>query len=141
MKRKTIQMAGLLVLLMILVSCATSTHQILATNSSQVKLRSIQTRAFDTTDKEKLLRSVIATLQDLGFIVDSADDILGTVSGTKLNTYILRITVSIRPRGTTQMLVRANAQYNIEAVEQPEPYQQFFDSLSKEIYLTAHQVD
>jgi hypothetical protein len=39
------------------------------------------------------------------------------------------------------MLVRANAQYNIEAVEQPEPYQQFFDSLSKEIYLTAHQVD
>lgn len=141
MKRKKIQMVGLLVMLMILVSCATSTHQILATNSSQVKLRSIQTRAFDTTDKEKLLRSVIATLQDLGFIVDSADDVLGTVSGTKLNTYILRITVSIRPRGTTQMLVRANAQYNIEAVEKPEPYQQFFDSLSKEIYLTAHQVD
>lgn len=141
MKRKKIQLAGLLVVLMILVSCATSTHQILATNTSQVKLRSIQTRAFDTTDKEKLLRSVIATLQDLGFIVDSADEVLGTVSGTKLNTYILRITVSIRPRGTTQMLVRANAQYNIEAVEEPEPYQQFFDALSKEIYLTAHQVD
>jgi hypothetical protein len=141
MKRKKIQLAGLLVVLMILVSCATSTHQILATNASQVKLRSIQTRAFDTTDKEKLLRSVIATLQDLGFIVDSADEVLGTVSGTKLNTYILRITVSIRPRGTTQMLVRANAQYNIEAVEEPEPYQQFFDALSKEIYLTANQVD
>ena len=141
MKRKKIQIAGLLVVLMILVSCATSTHQILAINASQVKLRSIQTRAFDTTDKEKLLRSVIATLQDLGFIVDKADDVLGVVSGTKLDGYILRMTVSVRPRGETQLLVRANAQYNITAVEDPEPYQQFFDALSKEIYLTAHQVD
>jgi hypothetical protein len=124
-----------------LVSCAPSTKQVLATTESQVKLRAIQTRAFDTTEKDKMLRTVIATLQDLGFIVDKADDTLGTVSGTKLDRYALRMTVSVRPRGETKLLVRANAQYNIYAVEEPEPYQQFFDALSKAIFLTAHQVD
>ena len=141
MKRKQILVLSLLIVFIMLVSCAPSTKQVLATKGSQVKLRSIQTRAFDTTDKNKMLRTVIATLQDLGFIVDKADDVLGAVSGTKLDRYTLRMTVSVRPRGKTQLLVRANAQYNITAVENPEPYQQFFDALSKAIFLTAHQVD
>jgi hypothetical protein len=122
-------------------SCAPSTKQVLATKESQVKLRAIQSRAFDTTDEEMMLRTVIATLQDLGFIIDKADDVLGTVSGTKLDRYALRMTVSVRPRGQTQLLVRANAQYEIYAVEDPEPYQQFFEALSKALFLTAHQVD
>lgn len=124
-----------------LVSCAPSTKQVLATTESQVKLRSIQTRAFDTTDKSKMLRTVIATLQDLGFIIDKADASLGTVSATKLDRYNLRMTVTVRERSDMQLLVRANAQYNIHPVEDPEPYQQFFNSLSKSIFLTAHQVD
>ena len=141
MKKKQAAMIGLLIAPIILISCAPSTQQVLATKESQVKLRAIQTRAFDTTDKNKMLRTVIATLQDLGFVVDKADDTLGTVSGTKLDRYALRMTVSVRPRGETQLIVRANAQYNIYAVEDPEPYQQFFDALSKAIFLTAHQVD
>jgi hypothetical protein len=141
MKKKQILLLSLLLVLIMLISCAPSTKQVLATKGSQVKLRSIQTRAFDTTDREKMLRTVIATLQDLGFIVDKADDVLGAVSATKLEMYTLRMTVSVRPRGETQLIVRANAQYNITAVEDPEPYQQFFDALSKAIFLTAHQVD
>jgi PBP1b-binding outer membrane lipoprotein LpoB len=131
----------LLMLLLFLTSCAPSTHQVMASSESQVKLRSIQTRAFDTTDREKTLRTIIATLQDLGFVVDKADGILGTVSATKLDRYALRMTVTVRQRGETQMLVRANAQYNIQAVEDPEPYQQFFDSLAQAMFLSAHQVD
>jgi len=122
-------------------SCAPSTKQVLGTNESQLKLRSIQTRAFDTTDKNKMLRTVIATLQDLGFIIDKADANLGTVSATKLDRYNLRVTVTVKERGESQLLVRANAQYNIHPVEDPEPYQQFFNSLSNAIFLTAHQVD
>ena len=141
MKKKQILFLSLLIVFIMLISCAPSTKQILATKESQVKLRSIQTRVFDTTDRETLLRTVIATLQDLGFIVDKADDVLGAVSATKLDMYTLRMTVSVRPRGETQLLVRANAQYNITAVEDPEPYQQFFDALSKAIFLTAQQVD
>lgn len=141
MKRKHILIVGLLFFLIGIISCAPSTKQVLATKESQVKLRAIQSRIFDTTDKGKMLRTVIATLQDLGFVVDKADETLGTVSGTKLDRYALRMTVSVRSRGETQLLVRANAQYNIYAVEDPEPYQQFFDALSKAIFLTAHQVD
>ena len=47
----------------------------------------------------------------------------------------------VRPRGETQTLVRANAQYELRAVEDPEPYQQFFTSLEKAMFLTAHAVD
>ena len=119
----------------------TSMNQVMETSESQVALRQIQTRAFDTTDRTKTLRTIIATLQDLGFVIDKADDELGTVSGTKLNGYSLRMTVTVRPRGKTQTLVRANATYNITPVEDPEPYQQFFAALEKAMFLTAHDVD
>ncbi|MDD3127413.1 MAG: hypothetical protein PHT27_07355 [Candidatus Izemoplasmatales bacterium] len=121
--------------------CATTQQRLLDSESSQVQLRSIQTRAFDTTDKEKTLRTVMSTLQDLGFVLDKADATLGTVSATKLKGYALRMTVTVRPRGETQLLVRANVQYNVQPVTDPEPYQQFFASLEKAMFLTAHQAD
>ena len=104
---------------------------------SQVKIRQIQTRYFDTTDKKKTMESAIATLQDLGFIIDKASFDLGSISATKLKGYSLRMTVSVMPRGQ-RMVVRANAQYNIQAVTDPEPYQQFFDALAKSMFLQAH---
>ena len=141
MRKNTIPMLTC-VAVMSLAGCQTNSRdQILQANSSQVQLRSYQTRAFDTVDREKTLRTVIATLQDLGFVVDKADATLGTVSGTKLDGYQMRMTVSLRPRGEQQTLVRANAQYNLTAVEDPLPYQGFFESLSKAMFLEAHQVD
>ncbi len=122
-------------------ACAPSTKAVLETSQSAVALRSFQQRAFDTTDKETTLRTVISTLQDLSFVVDKADLDLGTVSATKLSGYNLRMTVTVRPRGTTQVLVRANAQYMDKAVEDPKPYQDFFTSLEKSMFLTAHHVD
>jgi len=141
MSKQVLLTTAILMFAMMLFSCAPSTDQVLATKESQVKLRAMQSRVFDTTDKEKMLRTVIATLQDLGFVVDKADATLGTVSATKLDRYALRMTVSVRPRGQSQLIVRANAQYNIYPVEDPKPYQQFFDALSKAMFLTAHQVD
>lgn len=120
---------------------ATMKEQVLDSGSeSQLQKRSYQTRAFDTTDKQKVLRATIATLQDLGFVIDRADATLGSISATKLDVYLLKITVSVRPRGD-QMIVRANAQYNITPVEDPKPYQDFFNSLSKSLFLQAQQVD
>lgn len=124
-----------------LIGCQTTQQRLLDSDESQVQLRSIQTRVFDTTDKETTLRTIISTLQDLGFVIDKADATLGSVSATKLNRYALRITVTVRPRGESQLLVRANVQYQITPVTDPEPYQQFFISLQKAMFLTAHKVD
>ena len=131
----------LLIFQIILVGCATTQQQLLESDASQVKLRSIQTRAFDTKDKEKMLRTIIATFQDLGFVIDKADLDLGTVSATKLNKYSLRMTVTVRPRGKTQLLVRANAQFGVMPVYDPIPYQNFFNSLSKALFLEAQQIE
>jgi len=131
----------LIIFLLVFLGCATTQERLLDSDASQLQLRSIQTRAFDTKDKVKTLRTVIATLQDLGFVIDKADSILGIVSATKLENYILRITVTVRPRGETQLLIRANAQYNVEPIKNPELYQQFFTSLEKAMFLTAHHAD
>lgn len=124
-----------------LIGCATPNREIMSGGESQVALRSVQTRAFDTKDKNKTLRTVIATLQDLDFVIDKADETLGTVSATKLNAYALRVTVTVRPRGETQMLVRANAQIGIKPINDAAPYQEFFTALSKAMFLEAHQAD
>jgi len=121
--------------------CVSSIDQVMKTDQSAVQLRSYQERAFDTADKERTLRSVIATLQDLSFVLDKADLDLGVVSATKLSGYQLRVTVTVRPRGSSQMLVRANAQQGEMTVEDPKPYQDFFAALEKSMFLTAHEVD
>ena len=130
--------------------CTSSKEQLLKMDESQVQLRSMQTRAFDTKEKDKMLRTVISTLQDLGYIVNEANEVIGTVSARTTHIkykflekkkYPLLITVTVRPRGETQLLVRANAQYNQKAVENPLVYQNFFTVLEKSIFLTAHEVD
>ena len=118
-----------------------STQSALEVGSDQVQLRQIQSRAFDTTDKTKTLRTVISTLQDLGFVIDKADLELGSITATKLDGYALRMSVTVRPRNAKQLLVRANAQYQESAVTDPAPYQSFFSSLSKSMFLTAQNVD
>ena len=108
---------------------------------SQVELRSIQTRAFESHDKEQALRTVIATLQDLGFVIDKADATLGAVSATKLDGYELRMTVTVRPRDEQSLLVRASAQHQMSPIDDPEPYQDFFVALEKSMFLAAHRVE
>lgn len=141
--KKSIATILMLALTVILVpGCQTdSREQALSTSQSQVALRSMQSRAFDTRDTKKMLRTIIATLQDLSFVIDKADGTLGTVSATKLDGYSMRMTVSVRDRGKSQLIVRASAQYNITAIEDPQPYQQFFVALEKALFLTAHEVD
>ena len=133
---------GLAMSAVILGGCqADSRKQILATDQSQVQLRAVQTRSFASTDRPMVLRNVIATLQDLGFVIDKSDEILGTVTGTKLSGYSMRMTVTIRPRNRTETAVRASAQYNLDAVSDAAPYQQFFAALEKSMFLTANAVD
>jgi hypothetical protein len=122
--------------------CATTRDRVLDTgDETQLQKRSYESRVFDTSDKGKVLRAVISTLQDLGFVIDRADYTLGTVSGTKYEGYMMKITVSVRPKGNDRLMVRANAQFNIEPVDDPKQYQDFFSSLGKSLFLSAHDAD
>ena len=72
--------------ILMVAGCAAQTAAITA-GSSQVELRQMQTREYETLDKRGTLRSVVATLQDLGFVIDKADYELATISATKLQNY------------------------------------------------------
>lgn len=122
-------------------ACAPKAGGVFDTDQSALTLRQIQSRTFDTTNKNRTMRTVIQTLQDLSFAVDKADEELGSISGIKLDGYALRMTVTVFPKGESQMLVRANAQYNITPVTDPEPYQRFFAALEKSMFLAAAEVD
>jgi len=143
--RKLKNYCGTVFILLLVVTssgCATPAVNALESNESQVKLRSIQTRAFDTTDKKKMMQTVISTMQDLDFVIDKADFTLGSVTGSKfLGQAVVTMSVTVRTRGEKQLLVRANAQYGIRSVEDPATYQDFFTALEKAIFLTAQQVD
>ena len=107
---------------------------------SQLKIRSMQTRAFDTSNENKTLRAIIATLQDFGFVIKKADEALGTITARRIDKYSLRLTVTVRSRGATQVLVRMNAYYG-QPVRDPIIFQNFFISLAKSMFLTANPID
>lgn len=136
---------GIILILFVVVTltgCATPAVNALGSSESQVKLRSIQTRAFDTTDKKKMMQTVISTMQDLDFVIDKADFMLGSVTGSKfLGQAVVTMSVTVRSKGEKQLLVRANAQYGIKSVEDLATYQDFFVALEKAMFLTAQQVD
>lgn len=130
---------ALLLCASLLGGCATTNQRVLDLgDETQLQKRSYQSRIFETADKEKVLRAIISTLQDLGFVIDRADLMLGSISATKQDRNQIRITVSVRPKGNDRMLVRANAQFNISPIEDPKHYQDFFASLEKSLFLTAH---
>lgn len=136
-----------LLLALLLAGCATDpSREVLSGADNALKMRTAQTRAFETSDKNRVLRGVVATLQDLGFMVTAADATLGTVTARKFTVesgvpYDLRVTVSVRPRDADRMLVRANAEFNSKPVEDPHAYQRFFAALGKTLFLAEKEVE
>jgi hypothetical protein len=130
----------MLVTLLVLSACASNNAAITASDS-QVHVRQMQTRVYDALDKQDTLRSVLATLQDLGFVIDTADYEMATITATKLQDYELRVTVTVRDRNLNQLAVRANARIDDQVIDDPATYQDFFTVLDKAIFLTRHNVD
>ncbi len=123
-----------------LTGCATIAPDVVGENS-QVAIRQTQTRHYDTLDRKMTMRSVIATLQDLGFIVDTADPDLGLVTGTRLHDYTMRMTVTVVRKNEMRIAVRANARINEIGIDDARTYQDFFIALDKAMFLTLNQVD
>ena len=118
-----------------------SRQQVLASVNSQAAQRVISTRAFDTADRARVMQAVIATLQDLGFVVDRADDVLGTVSATRYGGGLVRFTVTIRPGGARRTIVRASGELNQHELSDPAPFQRFFEALSQALFLQANDIE
>ncbi len=115
-------------------------QDLLAPTEAQMKLRSFQTRTFDVTDRSQAMRGVIAALQDLGFIIERANEPLGLVTAARFaepNYYdVIGVTVTVRPQTEEQMMIRANAIYNNKPIEDPKVYQNFFATLERSLFMT-----
>jgi hypothetical protein len=120
-----------------LAACQSDLHDFSQPPESPAKLAAIRSRMFATNDKQKTLRAAIAALQQLGFVVDRADFAAGSVSGAKVDEYLLRLTVTAAPAGADRLLVRAVVRYDVTPVLVPEPYEKFFATLSRILGLDA----
>ena len=129
-----------LVPILALAACA-SRNSAITESDSQVHVRQMQTRIYDSLDKSDTLRSVLATLQDLGFVIDTADYEMATITATRLQEYELRVTVTVKDRMNNQLAVRANARVDDQLIDDPHTYQDFFTVLDKAIFLTRHNVN
>lgn len=132
---------GMILLLAATLAGCASQDAAITHGGSQVEMRQMQTREYETLDKRDTLRSVLATLQDLGFVIDKADYELATITATKLQDYEIRMTVTVRQRDESRLAVRANARFNEQAIDDPRAYQDFFAVLDKAMFLTLHDVD
>jgi hypothetical protein len=54
---------------------------------------------------------------------------------------LVRLTVTVRERNETQLVVRASAQYYLRAVADAEPYQKFFRTLQQAMFVEARLVE
>jgi hypothetical protein len=132
--------AALLVLA--LAACSStppSTENLLKATDEQMKLRTIQTRDFDVKDRRTAMRGVIAALQDLGFIIERANEPLGLVTAARFaepNFYdVVGVTVTVRELGEGRTTIRANAIFNNEPVTDPHVYQNFFTTLERSMFI------
>ena len=123
------------------VGCQTTPETVtdlLSPTEEQLKLRSFQSRSFDLNDRTQTIRAVISALQDLGFIIERANEPLGLVTAAQFaepRYYdVVGVTVTVRPQGKTQMLIRVNAVYNNKPITEPKVYQNFFATLERSLF-------
>jgi hypothetical protein len=130
-----------IVLCLLLSGCETpeTPKDLLAPTEAQLKLRTLQTRTFDVTDRNLAIRAVIASLQDLGFIIERANDSLGLVTAARFaepNYYdVVSVTVTVRQHTPEKLTVRVNAIYNNKPIDDPKVYQNFFVALERSIFV------
>ena len=143
---------GLCVLLPLLAECAPTAEQQAAAfhqTPETLQARSLQSRRFDTTDKNLMLQASIGALQDLGFTIDETQAEHGVIVASKFGGGLIRAQVEIQTV-SSGLMVRAIFQHIIplpgamlpkgETLTEPDLYRGFFEKLSQSAFLTAHQI-
>lgn len=144
--RKQLTIKGVITVTVLVVAqgCAAPqpSQDLLAPTEAQMKIRSVQTRSFDVKDRQMAMRGVITALQDLGFIIERANEPLGLVTAARFaepNFYdIVGVTVTVRAEAEGRMMIRANAIYNNKPIEDPKVYQNFFAALERSLFVAKN---
>jgi hypothetical protein len=112
-----------------------------APTNAQMQVRSLQTRTFDLKDlkdRNTTMRGVITSLQDLGFIIERANESLGFVTATRSaepsSDDIVTITVTVHQESAETMSIRANTIYNNKPLDDAKVYQNYFAALRRVFY-------
>ena len=84
------------------------------------------TRDFATGDILRALRRAIATLQDLGFALENADNETGTLIASRLDKHPLRLTVTISRKSETEITTAISTAYANTELADPAPANAFF---------------
>ncbi|MDH5761421.1 MAG: hypothetical protein OEZ51_00445 [Nitrospinota bacterium] len=138
-RKKILIILGLIFSLQACAGAPKPPKELLSLDEAQMKIRSYQTRAFDFNDQQKVMRGVVAALQDLGFIVERANGPMGLVTAGKFAgegySGFVELTVTVRPKGDSQVEVRVNAILNTKPIEDPKIYQNFFAAVQRSLFL------
>ncbi len=177
------KLLALLVCLSLLAGCAQVPQKVLELPPESLQNRQLQTRRFETIDREKMLAAASNVLQDLGFTLEEAEIPLGVLTGSKTRSAVqtaqattaivigilgalagsggkmpaidahqtIRVCVVMRQKpGSDESTVRAtfqrvvvNTENRITKAEQINDvaiYKEFFEKLSKSVFLEAHEI-
>ncbi len=111
---------------------------LLAPTEEQMKMRNLQTRTLDISDRRVAIRGVISALQDLGFIIERANEPLGMVTAARFaepRYYdVVGVTVTVRKANEKQTSIRINAIYNNQPIKDPEVYRNFYATLNRAVF-------
>ena len=114
-------------------------QELLAPTEEQMKIRNLQTRTFDVADRKVAMRGVISALQDLGFIIERANQPLGLVTAARFaepRYYdVVGVTVTVRSANAAQTTIRVNAIFNNQPITDPVVYRNFFATLERSFFI------
>jgi len=85
-------------------------------------------RDFSALDLTHAQRVAIATLQDLGFALESADADRGLVTASLLDAHPLRLAISITAKDETTISASVTTDYAGAVLPNPEPAAAFFSA-------------
>lgn len=139
---------------------------------TQLQVRDLQSREFNTTDTKLVMKSMMNVLQDDGFIIKNAVSDLGLLSAekhmdveNKTHAFLMVALVGSKARWNKQRLLEASANVSefgnktrvrinfqtktmdnfgcpcdVETITNPRIYQEFFDKLSKGIFIQEQNI-
>jgi hypothetical protein len=73
----------LMITALFLTGCETVSKAPLVIEMSQIETRQLQSRTYDSSDTIEAIKSVIAALQDEGYLIDNANETLGVVTASR----------------------------------------------------------